>query len=133
MEDLPTVDFTGFNTYSQPNKHFVSLNPESQEEDDRLKVLLDVDTLIRSLGQKLERPKRGQVVVKGELQVVAQTADGQLVAVALQLAFASAKAQDGRWVAFVVDPEYYAELQANVEVKFTEYMENMFRGMEQKN
>ena len=48
MEDLPTVDVAGFNTYSPPKKHFVSLNPESQEEDDRLKALLNVDTLIRA-------------------------------------------------------------------------------------
>jgi hypothetical protein len=135
-QDLPTVDLTGFNLYSPPNKHFICLNPASQEEDDRLKALLDVDTLISALGQKLERPKKGQVVIKGELHVVAQTGSGQLVAVALQLAFASPKVQDGRWVAFVVGPEHYPELQADTEAKITEYrkyIENMFRGLEQKN
>jgi hypothetical protein len=135
-QDLPTVDLTGFNIYSPPNKHFICLNPESQEEDDRLKALLGVDILISALGKKLNRPKKGELVIKGELCMVAQTFSGQLVAVALQLAFGSTKVQDGRWVAFVVDPEHYPELQADTEAKITEYrnyIENMFRGMEQKN
>jgi hypothetical protein len=59
-----------------------------------------------------------------------------LVAVALQLAYATKGTQDGRWVAIIVDPNDYEELQADVEAKVRAYrknIENMIRGMEKKN
>lgn len=110
--------------------------PENQEEDDRLEALLNVDELIRALSKKLKRSEPGKIVVVGELHPVAQTESGQLVAVALQLAYAPKGAQDGLWVAFVVDSDDYEELQADVEAKVNEYREdigNRIRGMEKKN
>ncbi len=68
MQELATVDLSGFHTFRlQPADPYISLAPESQEEDDRLKALLNVDELIRNLSKKLERPKPGAIVVIGEL------------------------------------------------------------------
>jgi hypothetical protein len=137
MQELATVDLAGFHTFRlQPDQSYISLAPETQEEDDRLKALLNVDKLIQALSNRLERPKPGAIAIVGELHPVAQTGSGQLVAVALQLAYAKQGVQDGRWVAFAVDPDNYEELRADVEAKVTEYrkyIENMIRGMEKKN
>jgi hypothetical protein len=75
------------------------LAPQSQKEDDHLKALLNVDDLIGALSKKL-KPDPGKIVVVGELYPVTQPEFGQLVAVALQLAYASKRAQHGLWVAF---------------------------------
>jgi hypothetical protein len=137
MQELPTVDLADFHSFRlNPNQSYISLAPETQEEDDRLKALLNVDKLIQPVSKKLERPKPGAVVVIGQLHPVAQTESGQLVAVALQLAYATKGAQDGLWVAFIVDPDDYKELQADVEAKVRAYrknIENIVRGMEKKN
>jgi hypothetical protein len=107
------------------------LDPESQEENDRLKALLDVDELIKAQADHFERPKPGEIAVVGELYAVAQTESGQLVAVALQFAYIKKGVRDGCWVAFVVDPDDYEVLWAEVETTITEYrnyLENMGGG-----
>ena len=142
--DLPYVDLTGFHTYAKPGFPFVTLASESQEEDDRLKSLLNVGELIEGL--KLEEPELGAIALRCELHPVALTEAGQLVAVALKFATTRVPpkkkkkrtrwVQEGSWDAFVVLPEDYEALQEEVESGFAEYrhhLENVARGMEQKN
>jgi hypothetical protein len=134
MQDLPYVDLTGFHTRSHPGKHFISLDPESQEEDDRLKTLLDIDRLTKALGKKVEPLKPGEILVGGELHPVAQTEFGQILAAALQFALGP-PGVNGSWAAFVVDPDDYEELKTEVQVKVVENrknIENAVRRMEQQ-
>jgi hypothetical protein len=44
MQELTTVDLNGFHTFRlRPDQAYISLDPESQEEDNHLKALLNVD------------------------------------------------------------------------------------------
>jgi hypothetical protein len=134
-QDLPTVDLTEFNTFCPPNEPFIALSPQTQEEDDRPKALLNVDELISKTAKTIKKPKRRELTVYGWLIPVAMTKSGQVVTVALQLAFQSYETQDGRWVAYVVEPDHYEVLRVNVEAKISEYrhfLENMIRGIERK-
>jgi hypothetical protein len=143
QDEAPTVDLTGFNTYSEPNLPFIVLDPQSQAENDRLMALLGVGTLIEALAKKVEEPKQWEFSVLCEMHTVAQTDSGRAVVVALQLAMLRLNPkkkrdwkQNGQWVAFTVEPEDYDELEAEVESTFKQYrqhLESMVRGAEQKN
>ena len=144
-DDAPTVDLTGFHTYSPPDLPFIALDPQSQAENDRLMALLKVDKLIEALAKTVEKPKEACLPFYASWHTVAQTDSGRAVVVALQFALVRLNPkkkkgpywrQNGQWVAFTVEPDDYEELQAEVESKFKQYrqhLESMVRGLEQKN
>jgi hypothetical protein len=123
--NLPLLDLSGF-AFRPPtdDEPFCVLEVESEEEDAALGKLLGVPKLIEELSQiaKERGPGRKQTLqVFARLAPIGITVNGEIVAVALQLAVGPKKVQDGTWVGFFVEPEHYDELSACVQQKVEEY------------
>jgi hypothetical protein len=104
------------------------------EEDARLQELLGIPSLAKDWPEHAH-VQRGNVLVLGRLVPVGQTTEGEIIAVALQLATTKGYS-NGTWVAFICHPERYDDLQKAIEAKLTQYrnyIENMLRGVEGKN
>jgi hypothetical protein len=135
MTDLPILDVSWCDTYRwTPDDPFAALNQRTDEEDARLQELLGIPLLAKEWSEHAH-VERGKVLVFGRLVPVGQTTEGEIIAVALQLATTKGYS-DGTWVAFICHPERYDDLQQAVEAKLTQYrnyIENMLRGVEGKN
>jgi hypothetical protein len=116
--NLPVVDLRGFHAKSDTDEQFIVLDPKSQEEDDRLKALLNVDELIRAMSKKLKHQRR-MVAALHQLTPAATTKSGHIVAVSVLLTFPSHNVKD-RWLAFAVEPADYEELESKVWAWFSE-------------
>jgi hypothetical protein len=144
-QELPTVDVSKFHTYEKPGAPWKVLDQQSDQEDAAMQKALGIPALIKRQGEQakkaLAKQKKekgiGTVVVLGQLTPVGTTPDGDVVAVALQLALLDiSKYSDGRWVGFVCHPEDYEELRQKIEAQVTAYrnfIENQIRGLEKKN
>ena len=134
MTELPLLDVSWCDTYRwTPDDPFVALNQRTDEEDARLQELLGIPSLAKEWPDA--HAERGKMQVFGRLVPVGQTTEGEIIAVALQLATTKGYS-DGRWVAFICQPERLDDLQQAVEAKLTQYrnyIENMLRGAERKN
>ena len=135
MTDLPILDVSWCDTYRwTPDDPFAALNQRTDEEDARLQELLGVPSLVKEWSEHAH-VERGKVQVFGRLVPVGQTSEGEIIAVALQLATTKGYS-NGTWVAFICQPDSYDDLQKSVEAKLTQYrnyIENMLRGVEGKN
>jgi hypothetical protein len=118
--NLPVVDISGFHAKSDPDEQFIVLDPKSQEEDDRLKALLNVDELIRAMAKKIKKHERRTLGPLHQLTPAAATESGHIVAVSVLLTFPSHGANDTRWLAFAVEPDDYEELESKVWGWFSE-------------
>jgi hypothetical protein len=117
--NLPVVDLRGFHAKSDTDGQFIVLDPKSQQEDDRLKALLNVDGLIQAMSKKLKEHERGMVGALHQLTPAATTESGYIVAVSVLLVL-HGTIVGPRWLAFAVEPADYEELESKVGVWFSE-------------
>jgi len=134
-DQLPILDVSWCDTYrATPDNPFAALNQRTDEEDACLQELLGIASLAKEWPEHAH-VERGKVLVFGRLVPVGQTTEGEIIAVALQLATTKGYS-NGTWVAFVCPPENYDDLQQAVEAKLTQYrnhVENILRGAEGRN
>src|SRR5258708_13244146 len=84
-----SIDCTGFNFYTQPDKGYVVFDPQSQEENDRLDALLGATPLWQTTIAKRRKEfppktgKNGTIMPFTELHPIGWTDTGDIVAVIL--------------------------------------------------
>jgi len=126
--DLPILDLSGFHLHHPPDQFFMVLDqPQNKKEEAALQKLLGIQKLIKDhdrstkrLRSKLDGEAAAETVRRfGILHPVGQTADGNMIVVALQLVVGP-RMRHRKWFGYVCSPERYEDLYRRFEDKMHE-------------